>query len=306
MLDPSAHGIATVGSLRAAGIRDAAVRTAIRRGRLVRIRPGVVADPACDALVLAAARIGGRVAGVTAAGFHGCWVPPRRRVVVEVPRGTHVPDTSLVVIRGPAGPRRYGVSGPDEVIGQVLRTEPAEIAVAVIDSLLRRSALTRTEVEFAVAALPRRLRRLLRLVDSRAESGTESIVRVLLALAGIAAQPQVRVPFTDLDRLDLLVGDRLVIECDSREHHSSPGQLDRDAARDLALTALGFVVLRVRYRSVVRDPAAVVAAVRRLVDAGLHLDHTAPSRRDARTAGGVSPSRDVTRATGTAGAGDSL
>jgi very-short-patch-repair endonuclease len=127
--------------------------------------------------------------------------------------------------------------------------------------------------------LPRRLRRLLLLVDRRAESGTESIVRVLLALVGIVAAPQVRVPFTDFDRLDLVVGDRLVIECDSRAHHSTAEQLDRDDARDLALTALGFLVLRVRYRTVMRDPEAVVAAVRRLVDAGLHLDRTAPSRR---------------------------
>jgi hypothetical protein len=164
------------------------------------------------------------------------------------------------------------------LVGQILRTEPPPFAIAVLDSMLKRSAMTRAEIEFAAAGLPRRLRRLLALVDPRAESGTESIVRVLLAQDGIIATPQVRVPFTDLERLDLVVGDRLVIECDSRAHHSTPADLDRDNARDLMLTALGYYVIRIRYRAAVSDPDGVVAAVR-AVDAGLHLDHTAPSRR---------------------------
>lgn len=275
-------GITTSAALRAAGLTNAQIATAVRRGDLERVRDGVFARPGCDPLIIDAAKIGGRVAGVTAAAIHGFWIPAAARPVVEVPRGSHVLPTDWRVIRGPAGPRRFGVSTPAEVVGQVLRSEPPEIAIAVIDSLIRRSTLTRTEVEFAAAGLSARSRRLLSLVDTRAESGSESMVRVLLALDGIAAVPQVRVPFTDLDRVDLVVGDRLVIECDSRAHHSTPTELDRDAARDLGLTALGFVVVRVRYRTIVRDPAAVVAAVRRLVDDGTHLDRTAPSRGGAR------------------------
>ena len=275
-------GIATIRELRAAGIRDAEIRTATRRETLVRIRPGVVALPDCDPAVVAAARIGGRLAAASAARIHGFWTPPHGRLVVEVPRGAHVPLTTATVIRGPAGPNRYGVSAPRDLVGQILRLEPPPIAIAVLDSLMRRSRMTRLEIEDAAAGLPRRLRRLLVLLDLRAESGTESLVRVLLALDGIRAVPQVRVPFRDLERLDLVVGDRLVIECDSRAHHSTPAELDRDNARDLALIALGFLVIRVRYRTAVEDPAGVVAAVRNVVDAGLHLDRTAPSRRDTR------------------------
>lgn len=272
-------GIATTRALRGAGLRDAEIRTAVRGGSLVRIRQGVVATPGCDPAVLAAARIGGRLAGASAARALGFWAPPRRNLVVEVPRGAHVPPTGAAVLRGPSGPARYGVSTASDVVGQILRSEPPHIAVAVLDSILRRSGLTRVDLEFAVDGLPRRLRRWLRFVDPRAESGTESIVRVLLALDGIVATPQVRVPFSDLERLDLVVGDRLVIECDSRAHHSTPAELDRDNARDLMLTALGFLVIRIRYRAAVGDPEGVVAAVRAMVDAGLHLDHTAPSRR---------------------------
>lgn len=272
-------GVTTTRELRSAGFRDAEIRTALRRGALVRIREGVVATPDCHPAVVDAARIGGRVAGASAARLLGFWAPPHRRPVVEIPRGAHIPPTDATVIRGPAGPNRFGVTTATELVGQILRSEPPKFAIAVLDSMLRRSAMTRTEIEFAAVGLPRRLRRRLALIDPRAESGTESIVRVLLALDGIIATPQVRVPFSDLERLDLAIGDRLVIECDSRAHHSTPTELDRDNARDLMLTALGHYVVRVRYRAAVSDPDGVVAAVRAVVDAGLHLDHAAPSRR---------------------------
>ncbi len=273
------HGVATIRELREAGVRDAEVRTALRRGELRRLREGVVALPDCPEPIVAAAGLGGRLAGASAARVHGLWTPPSSRLVVEVPRGAHVPPSGAVIVRGSPGRNRYGVSPLEDVVGQVLRTEPVPFAVAILDSLVRRSPISRVALEAAVESLPRRLRSLLTLVDERAESGTESVVRVLLALAGIRAVPQARVPFTELDRLDLVVGDRLVIECDSRAHHSTPADLDRDNARDLALTALGFLVLRVRYRVVMSDPDAIVAAVRRLVELGLHLDASAPSSR---------------------------
>jgi hypothetical protein len=65
---------------------------------------------------------------------------------------------------------------------------------------------------------------IIRLVDRLADTGSESVVGVLPAQAGCAVLPQVRIPFTDLERLDLLVSDHLVsdhlvIECDSEAHH---------------------------------------------------------------------------------------
>lgn len=120
--------------------------------------------------------------------------------------------------------------------------------------------MTPLDLEFAVARLPMSLRRLLRRVDARAESGSESIARCVLEDAGFRVEVQVRVPFTDLDRIDLVVEDRIAIECDS-SFHDDPSSRERDAARDLALLALGFVVVRVRWKTLMRDPDALVAAV---------------------------------------------
>lgn len=273
-------GISTVRELTFAGVSRSEIRSAVGRGHLVAVRSGVVARLGCDTNVLAAARIGGRLAAASAARYHGVWTPPRRGLIVEVPRGKHVDLSRADVIRGPAGPARFGVSPLSDLVPQILRTEPIPYAVAVLDSILNSTPMTRLELEEAAFPLPVQLKAPLGFLDDRAESGTESVVRVLLALNGIVATPQVRVPFSNLDRLDLVVGDRLVIECDSRQFHSTGDDLERDNARDMQLVALGFVVLRVRYHVVMYDPDAVVAAVRRLVDAGIHLDLSAPSRRD--------------------------
>ena len=273
-------GIATTRDLIAAGVSPSEIRSSLHRRHIVPIRRGVVAIPGCDDNVLAAARIGGRLAAASAARYHGVWTPPRRGLIVEVPRGKHVDLSRADVIRGPSGPARFGASPLPDLVRQILRTEPTPYAVAVLDSILNSTPMTRFELEEAASSLPAHLKAPLGLLDDRSESGTESVVRVLLALDGIVATPQVRVPFSNLDRLDLVVGDRLVIECDSRQFHSTNDDLERDNARDLQLVALGFVVLRVRYHVVMYDPEAVVAAVRRLVDDGIHLDRSAPSRRD--------------------------
>lgn len=222
----------------------------------------------------AAARVGGRLAGSSAGSLRGLWTPPHPRLTVDVGRVATLRDPDdarrplressrdvrVLWSRHPGSPRRYGISPLADIVGQVLRSEPASTAVAILDSMLRVHGMTTSDLWEAASQLPLTLRRRLELIDGRAESGTESIVRVALAHAGFRVIPQFRIPFTPLDRADLLVEDRIVVECDS-SWHDDPRVRDRDAARDLALTALGFVVLRVRYRTAVEDPDAVVAAV---------------------------------------------
>lgn len=281
MPDPRAvlarlDGIATAAELIERGIPGSSLRAAAGSS-VTRIREGVYALPDCDPVIVAAARIGGRLAGASAARHHGIWAPPSHRLVVEVPPGRHIdrpPDALILRPRRHDG-RRYGVAPLPAVIPQVLATEPAPFAVAILDSALRRSPMSKFDLELICRDLPAKRRSLLALVDERSESGTESVVRVALRLVGIHAVPQVRVPRTDFDRLDLLVGDRLVIECDSRAFHSTPEQLDRDNERDLTLMALGFVVVRVRYRHAMHRLGEVIHAIGRLVDDGVHRGGTA-------------------------------
>ncbi|WP_029430875.1 DUF559 domain-containing protein [Blastococcus sp. URHD0036] len=50
---------------------------------------------------------------------------------------------------------------------------------------------------------------------------------------------------------------KLVVELDGARHHTSPEDRRRDLARDTALAALGWVVLRFTYADVLRDPDLV-------------------------------------------------
>lgn len=266
-------GVATLPELAALGVAPRRVQRLAAAGALVRVRPGVYATPEAAVPVVAAARVGGRLAGASAAGHHGLWTPPVPRLVVEVGRAADLrdpADVSRALDRSDPSVRvlwnrrrefrRVGVTPLAHIVPQVLRTEPAPYAVAILDSLLRASPLSLAGLELVAAGRPATERRVLARRDGRAESGTESVARCVLQDAGFRVEVQVRVPFTDLDRLDLLVEGRIVVECDSR-HHDDPRSRDRDAARDLALTALGFVVLRPRWRTVMFDPEALVAAV---------------------------------------------
>ncbi|WP_299573327.1 DUF559 domain-containing protein [uncultured Williamsia sp.] len=62
---------------------------------------------------------------------------------------------------------------------------------------------------------------------------------------------QHRVP--GVGRVDLLVGERLVIEVDSHAHHTGVERYEADRARDRRLVQLGYVVLRLSYHQVVHD-----------------------------------------------------
>lgn len=279
-------GIAHLQTLGEIGIPDSRVERAAAIGSVVRVRPGVYAALDADAELVRAARVGGRLAGASAARSMSLWVTPGRGLTVEVSRGaTHLrdpdnPDRALdrdrgdvrILWIGAPRPLRHsiGVASIAEMIRQLVDTEPEEYVVAVLDSLLRRSETSRFDLEAAAVGLSAKGRSLLSLVDDRADTGSESVVRVLLSQVGCAAIPQVRIPFTDLDRMDLLVGDRLVIECDSEQHHGGREQRLRDLRRDASLACLGFIVLRFDWHQIFFEPDSVVSAVLRYVDLGLH------------------------------------
>lgn len=55
---------------------------------------------------------------------------------------------------------------------------------------------------------------------------------------------------------------KLAVELDGARHHTSPEDRQADLARDRALAAAGWIVLRFTYADVLRDPAGVRARVR--------------------------------------------
>lgn len=55
--------------------------------------------------------------------------------------------------------------------------------------------------------------------------------------------------------------ERVAVELDSYSFHSSRAALERDHAKDLALQAAGFTIIRISGRELVREPEVVLARI---------------------------------------------
>ncbi|MGC3953664.1 MAG: DUF559 domain-containing protein [Propionicimonas sp.] len=147
--------------------------------------------------------------------------------------------------------------------------------VVVLDSILNQRLLTRSQLTVILANCPRRVRRLLAETDAKAESGTESMVRFRLRRLGIKVRSQI--VMAGVGRVDLLVGTRLVIEVDSREHHTGAAAYSNDRRRDLFLvTRGGMLVIRLTYNQIVYEWDAVVVELLRIIR---RREHLKPRRR---------------------------
>ncbi len=106
----------------------------------------------------------------------------------------------------------------------------------------------------------------LRVAVSRSVSGSRSILetcaRMQLEDAGISSRVAVVIP--GVGEVDLVVFDCVVIELDGWRFHQSKEQREKDLARDRRLSALGYVVLRFDFDTVMNSNRFVteVLAVR--------------------------------------------
>jgi hypothetical protein len=143
--------------------------------------------------------------------------------------------------------------------------QPPRAAIASIDSALNKGLIREEHVATIFGALPAKYRVLARLVDGRAQSGPETLVRLMLIGLGCVVDLQVR--FEGVGFVDIVADGWLVVECDSRQHHSSWEQQVKDYTRDLKLAQRGSSVLRLTARDIMEHPEEVLAALRGLIEA---------------------------------------
>jgi len=159
-------------------------------------------------------------------------------------------------------PRASAVSLTDAV-REMARCLPAREVVATVDSLLYLGVMTLGHIREAFAGLPSRCVALLEQVDPRAESGSETFMRLLLRELGACFEVQVVI--SGVGRVDFLVDGFLIIECDSRAHHEGWAKQRDDRRRDLAAAHRGYVTLRVLAEDLFHNPDRVASAVRSLL-----------------------------------------
>jgi very-short-patch-repair endonuclease len=265
--------------LRAIGLSERDIARLVRDGKLVRVRVGSYARVDSHAHALQALRVGGRLTcvselarrGVFVHGGAGDLVGERARVHVQLELNasrlglrTDKRDTRLhwVTLRRGVAPRAVSVDLFDALV-QSAGCQSPRAFIASVDSALHLGLLHADDVDAVFAALPRRFRRLRGLVDGRAESGSETLVRLMLRALGRRAELQVVI--RGAGRVDLVVDGWLVVECDSKAFHGSWDQQREDRRRDQALAALGYVVYRPIAEDILYHPDIVVAALKGLL-----------------------------------------
>lgn len=156
-----------------------------------------------------------------------------------------------LVFHGPAL-RAWPTTDPVPDLGMILdhaaRCLPTVQAATLFESALEKRKLRMPEAQRIIAALPQRHRRALARIRADAGSGTETTVRWWLESLRVPVRAQVRI--RGVGRVDMMLGHKWIIECDSRRFHDDPDQYARDRARDLRLQSYGYQVTRLTWEQV--------------------------------------------------------
>lgn len=292
-MTPAAPYFIRTRELYARGWSKRDIRNAVASGRLIRLRDGAFGSPALDQDCRDAGAMRARLTGVSALRRRGVFVLDAECVHVHVPASA---ARLKVAPRPHRLHRRKLLRDPDpdslvvepiDAVYDAVIGQPPRIAIATIDSALHLGVLDPDDLDELFAALPRRFRRLRSLLDSRAGSGPETLVRLVLRALGCSFDCQV-----EIDRVgfvDFLVDGWLIIECDSEGYHSSWSAQRRDRRRDRAAAEQGLATFRVIAEDVLWHPEEVRRALEGLIE----------SRRPSHKQGAPAPDR---RRAGLAGA----
>lgn len=237
------HGIYTYAQLRTQFSRRA-LQKKINEKELRRIVRGWYAEPSADSRLVTGIRNSARVGCLTGCKLHSLWVPPQSGYHYvggpggNRPRGYHLSPRPL-----PASP----VWDLAECIDHVVKNHGLEEALIVIESALNLKKCTRTSMVNLLNDRGVKGARILNHLD-HAESGSETRVRLFLQSRRIPVTSQAHIP--GIGRVDLLVGRRLILECDSGAYHSPYDRYLLDRRRDVTARMLGYDVLRLSYEQI--------------------------------------------------------
>ncbi len=261
-------GVARISSLRNAGVTAHAIRRAKEAGRIRTIRRGWVASPDADRVLVGAVTRGVLLSCVSGAARLGLWVPEKPKLhVVARPNAARVKMPSHVTVHWsrPVVPRDPDatVDGLANILALVAQCQPRETALVIWESAFNKGVIDRTVL--GGFELPPVARALLDDVRPFADSGLETIFIARLRWLGVSMLPQA---WVHERRVDVLIGERLVIQIDGASHTGPQRTADID--HDAQLMLRGFHVLRFSYEQIMERWHEVQAVVMDAVAQGRH------------------------------------
>ncbi|MFG6443966.1 DUF559 domain-containing protein [Microbacterium sp. P07] len=260
----------TFSGLRAQGWTRAEIDRAVATGAATRVRRGVYSSPsACDDAVAAAVH-GGALHCITAARHEGLWVlSDDTRVHVGLRASDHSyphVDGCTCVVHWDDRPTAdaFGLPSIPRVLREILRCSGVEEFFVALESALRHQLIDRAGLDWLAAHSNDRGREALRLAKSDADSGLESLVRWRLRRRRLRVRTQVSIRGVGV--VDLVIGERLIVEVDGRRNHDGPSLRHKDLVRDANAAVQGYVTLRFDYALVVHNWPLVERAILAQVD----------------------------------------
>ncbi|MFC5929486.1 DUF559 domain-containing protein [Cryobacterium melibiosiphilum] len=268
--------LATRSQLRTLGYTDRDLRRAMAAQELWPLGRSWLAHRGVDHDALRAVALHGRLAAESSLANHGVWVTrPTGLWIGTALHSGHAPATGANEHRiwvNERFPRdtdvRWRMSVPDSLLQFAALGEGCDV-VASMDSALNKGLVTPAELERVIAAVPRRLRRLLGRVDGRAQSGLETLLR--LAAEAEGWNVRIQVVISGVGRVDVLIDGWLVIELDGARWHDDEQSRDEDSRRDAELTLLGYRYHRFRSRQVLEEMPLCLAVIRTILASGRPL-----------------------------------
>jgi len=289
-------GIVTTAELLASGMPRWRLRSLVRSGALVHVRPGVYAravllarlthEPTGEHALRAAASLltlpGAVASHHTAARIHGFDLlgrPPARVAVTRPPgAGGSRSARAGVIVHNAVLPadqviawRGIPVTSVARTVVDLARACPFPAGVVAADSALhsgRTSAEELRSVMLTCARWPgsQRARQVVAFSDVRAESVLESISRVAFRDHRLP-DPDLQVWVGDdgavIGRVDFLWRQhRTIGEADGAVKYADPARAMAQLRRDAQLRAAGFEVVHFTWAEITRVPAQVAAAIR--------------------------------------------
>lgn len=245
------------------GLTRSRLTRALAEGSIVRARKGRYVPSDLHPDLVAAAKLGGRLDCVSLLSHLGVFVLAAPALHVQVDVGA-----SRLPSRPPGVTCHWRVSGVAreslvadlvEALAQAVRCQGPREAVATLDSAWHGRLVDEDALALVFGRLPRRFQALRRLLDPRSESGSESLMRLILRTLDCRVELQVRI--SGVGRVDFVVDGWLIIECDSEEHHSGWPAQKRDRRRDLSAVRLGYTTVRVIAEDIFHHRDEVRAAI---------------------------------------------
>jgi very-short-patch-repair endonuclease len=281
-VDPAAAlslrgGFATSQALRRDGVSRRVLQRSVEASRVVRLRRGVYGlglPDGSDALRAAAVALGAVVSHDSAAVLWGLELAHQAGQHVTVPRsrgrarhdGVVVHRLDVDQVQDHEG---IPVTTPLRTVLDCAASLATNLAVVVADSALRAGLVVPEELRAAAALTTGRnaakVRRVVALTDPQSGSVLESLLRVLLVLAGLRpdeSQFVIRDGRAFVARVDLVYHRaRLVVEADGFEFHRERADYRSDRRKMNAFCRTDWSVLRFTWEDVRLHPQYVVDAV---------------------------------------------